>query len=136
MSSSDTGRLHWFRIWWGIGWCWVALVWYLSLTAKPPLPDLDIAFADKYGHLLAYAWLMGWFGNVYQCSHARIIYAVVFVLMGVGLEFLQGIGAARLFEYADMLANTLGVVLGYLLVRGQLGQLLYSIEKRLKRQSA
>jgi len=93
------------------------------------------AFADKYGHLLAYGWLMGWFGNVYQCSHARRVYAAMFVLMGIGLEFIQGMGTARLFEYTDMLANTLGVALGYLLVRTQLGQLLHGFEKRLKRQS-
>ena len=35
--------------------------------------------------------------------------------MGVCLEILQGMGQYRYFEYADMAANTTGVVIGYVL---------------------
>lgn len=112
-----------------MGWLWVALVWYLSLSAKPPLPELDIAFADKYGHFIAYGWLMGWFGNIYFCQVTRMVYAVVFVLMGIGLEFLQGLGEARLFEYQDMLANSAGVLIGFVLTLGKARLLLHKLEK-------
>jgi len=132
MSSFEIKELRWFNFWRVAGWCWVIVVWYLSLTPKPPIPDMGFAFQDKVGHLLAYAFLMGWFGNVYHCRHARIVFAVIFILMGIGLEFLQGMGHDRLFEYADMLANAAGVILGYLLTLGPLRLLLYKIEHLLK----
>lgn len=116
-----------------MGWAWIALVWYLSLTARPPLPDMQIIYADKLGHLLAYGWLMGWFANLYHARHARVVFAVVFVLMGIVLEFLQGMGSARMFEYADMLANSLGVLLAYVLTLGSLRFVLFKLESVLIR---
>ena len=131
MSSSETAPLKYFRLWWILGWAWVALVWYLSLTAKPPLPELDVPFADKYGHFLAYGWLMGWFGNIYFRKHARLVFAAAFILMGIGLEFLQDMGEARMFEYYDMLANTAGVFIGFILTLGKPRNILGTIEKYL-----
>ena len=135
MSSFEIKELRWFNFWRIAGWFWVIFICYLSLTPKPPLPDMGFEYQDKVGHLFAYAWLMGWFGNLYHCRHARIVFAVIFVLMGVGLEFLQGMGQDRLFEYADMLANTAGVMLGYLLTLGPVRLLLHKTEQLLKSES-
>jgi len=84
-----------------------AIVW-LSLTPAPP--QVDVAYGDKIGHLVAYGVLMFWFCQLYR---TRIFYAVGFILMGTGLEVIQGQLGYRSYEVADMLANSLGVLLGW-----------------------
>jgi VanZ family protein len=130
MSLFERAGFKWFGLWWLIGWVWVALVWYLSLTSNPVELDLGTTFNDKIGHALAYAGLMFWFGNLYQCRHARTVYAVIFILMGVLLEIIQGsMTDVRQFSYGDMLANAIGVGLGYLLVLGFWGRVLQKFEQ-------
>ena len=130
MSLFNRAGFKWYGIWWVLGWCWVALVWYLSLTSKPLDIDLGTSFNDKIGHAIAYAWLMLWFGNLYSCRHARISYALIFIAMGVLLELLQGsITNTRQFSYGDMLANGLGVIGGYLLLLGFAAHLLRKVEQ-------
>ena len=91
-------------IWQVLGWLWVAIVFYLSLTPHPPEP-VSFEGADKFEHLLAYGALMLWFC---QLRLARIGLAAGFVVMGVGIEFLQDMTGYRTFEYADMAADSLG----------------------------
>ena len=130
MSLFKRAGFQWFGIWWLIGWAWVALVWYLSLTSHPVDIDFGTSFNDKIGHVMAYAWLMFWFGNLYQCRHARTTYAVIFILMGVLLEFLQGgMTEVRQFSYGDMLADAIGVGIGYLVVLGVFGRVLQKFEQ-------
>jgi VanZ family protein len=118
------------RIWILLGWGWVTLVIYLSLTASPPIPDVEPFKWDKFNHFLAYGWLMFWFAQIYHRTPARIGFALLFIAMGVGMEFLQGLGQTRHFEYADMLANTIGVLVGYVLTLGSLRFILSQIEHK------
>jgi hypothetical protein len=93
-----------------LGWAWVATVIYLSLTPSPP--KIDLESGDKLGHLFAYAVLTYWFCQFYFHS-SRVLYALGFVAMGIGLEFAQRATGYRSFELADMAANTLGVAAGW-----------------------
>ena len=105
-----------FALWFFVGCALIAAVIYLSLTSKSiPLPD--VAMADKVGHLLAYAALMGWFGQLYTRKYELIGFAIIFCILGVSLEYLQRMGGHRMFEYGDMLSDALGVLLGWLLTR-------------------
>lgn len=81
-----------------MGWGWAAAIVWLSLTPSPP--QVDVAYIDKIGHLVGYGVLMFWFCQLYR---TRIFYAAGFVLMGVGLEFVQGQLGYRSYEVADML---------------------------------
>ena len=115
MASSHSDKsLRWTPLWLLLGICLVITVIYLSLTAKPPVV-MNFEFSDKVGHFLAYAVLMGWFGQIFTGRLPLILFALGFVLMGVSLEFVQGMGRHRHFEYADMVANMIGVILGLLL---------------------
>ena len=76
-----------------------------------------IEYGDKISHLLAYATLMGWFGQLYLTFSKQLGLFLIFAAMGIGLEFLQGISGVRMFEYADMIANALGALLGWILSR-------------------
>ncbi len=95
-----------------VGLALIALVIFLSLTPHPPQATAWTE-SDKLGHLLAYATLMAWHAGVYPGRRSRWVWAVCFVLMGVMLEIVQGLGGVRHMELFDMVANTLGVIIGW-----------------------
>lgn len=99
------------RFWLALGWLWIALVLWLSLCPNPPQP-LTFEFSDKLEHMLAYVVLMAWFAVVYRRQERKLA-AVLLVGMGVLIEVLQGWSGYRYFEWADMAANTTGVLLGW-----------------------
>jgi len=94
------------------GWLYAAALVWLSLSPSPP--DPGFAYGDKLGHFAAYALLMFWFAYLYRGLQVRIAYALLWIAMGIGLEFAQGATSYRSYELADMAANTLGVLAGAL----------------------
>ena len=102
-------------VWLAIGYGLVLTVVYMSLTSNPIDTGHLFPYEDKFYHALAYFSLMGWFAQIYHDKFQRNMIAMVFVLMGVTLEYLQSFDPNRMFEYADMAANTSGVVLGMIL---------------------
>ncbi len=121
------------RLWLLCGWAMLVAAVWLSLIGTPP-QVVEIPHLDKLKHLLAYAVLMGWFGQIYTTQGAQRSWLIGLVLMGIMLEFLQGWGGVRFFEYADMLANTLGALLGYWLTRGPLAGTLARVDLQLARK--
>jgi len=113
--------------WLAGGWLLVGLVVYLSLTPHPPEP-MSFANADKLEHGFAYASLALWFCQIYLQARQRAVVVAVLVALGIVIEFLQGLTGYRMFEVADMAANSFGVLLGLLLVRTPLGRLFVWIE--------
>ena len=105
------------KLWLAIGYALVTLVIYLSVTSHPPDTGIEIANFDKVAHTLAYFAMMGWFAQLYHIKKQRIIYALSFVVMGVTLEYVQSFDPARMAEFADMVANTSGVVIALLITR-------------------
>ena len=93
------------------GWALVAAVIWLSVTPRPIETGIDQG--DKLGHLLAYGTLMFWFCVLYRPLRVRTLYAVGFIAMGIALEFVQGWLGYRSFEVADMVADAVGVALGW-----------------------
>jgi VanZ family protein len=113
--SAAGERLRYESLWKILGFGFVLLVVYLSLTPVPR--DLQVGNVFNVGHLLAYLWLMIWFAQVYRAARPRWLWAGAFCALGVALEFVQGMTAYRTFEYADMLLDALGVALGLVLAR-------------------
>jgi VanZ family protein len=58
---------------------------------------------------------MFWFCLLYARRASRIGYALLWIGMGIGLEFAQGQLGYRTYEVYDMYANTLGVLIGWAL---------------------
>lgn len=116
------------KVWLGLGWLWVALVCYLSLVPHPPEP-VSFDGVDKIEHLLAYAGLMLWFCQVYVSRAARIGLLLGLVALGVAIEILQGMGGYRYFEYTDMLANSVGVSVGWTLAHTRMGRMIIQLER-------
>ena len=105
-----TLRFH--SAWRATGWVFVVAVVYLSLTPQPvPIP---VEQGDKFGHLAAYAGLMLWFSQLYSSTRERMLLASGLVALGIGLEFAQLLTATRMFELADMAANSAGVAIGWI----------------------
>jgi VanZ family protein len=111
------------------GWLLVALVVYLSLTSTPPLFPLPFHWNDKLEHALAYGTLMGWFMQIYPSSVEKRYLAAVLIGMGLLMEVLQGFGGTRLFDYWDMAANTLGVLLVWRVLHPKLTDLFFRVER-------
>jgi len=111
LARRHRARLKLRRLWVALGWTWVAAIVWLSLTPAPP--KLDFAHGDKLGHFGSYGALMFLFCMAYQNRSARLLHAAGFVLMGVALEFIQGWTGYRTYDPFDMLANTIGVALGW-----------------------
>ncbi|MEO8145359.1 MAG: VanZ family protein [Betaproteobacteria bacterium] len=93
------------------GWLLAAIIVWLSLTPAPP--RIDFEQGDKLGHFLAYGSLMFWFCLLYGRRASRVAYGLLWIGMGVGLEFIQGQLGYRTYEVYDMYANALGVLIGW-----------------------
>ncbi len=113
--------------WLALGWIWVIAIFYLSLTPNPPQP-MHFWGADKLQHALSYCLLMLWFCQVYRQRISRFVLAMALVSMGVAIEYLQRDTGYRFFEYADMLSNVTGVVVGWVWARTVLGQVFAYLE--------
>lgn len=116
------------RVWLILGWLWIVCVFYLSLMPHPPEPVV-FSGADKLEHALAYVLLMWWFCQLYFGS-LRILLVAAFMAMGVLIEILQGMGGYRYFEFADMLADAVGVMLGFGLAHTVMGRVLMMLEDK------
>ena len=104
----------------------VLLVIYLSVTPHPL--DIPSFHGLKTGHILAYAWLMFWFSQIYRRTPARMVLGVAFIALGIALEYIQGL-VGRDFAYTDMRDDAIGVVIGSILAFTPLGGTLATIER-------
>jgi VanZ family protein len=112
-------------IWKVIGWMLVILVVYLSLTPSPV--EFPVEEGDRYEHALAYATLMFWFAHLHDGFRARVGLALGLIALGVGLEFVQRMTGYRSFQLADMLADAVGVGIGWLVAPPRLPHTLRAI---------
>jgi VanZ family protein len=125
--ESQVVPLRFKRLWIIVGIGFVLLVIYLSLIPDPP--ELGAPEALKLGHVLAYCWLMIWFAQIQRPTRDRLLLAATFCVLGVALEYLQGMTDYRGFEFSDMLINSAGVALGLALARTPLQNGLRSFEE-------
>ena len=113
-----------------LAWSLLALVVFLTLTPSPPKVSMAFVSWDKAQHVLAYMALMWLFSMAWE-GRALIAWVVFLVCVGVTLEWLQGIMGVRVMEIWDMLANSMGVVIGWAISRTPLRLTLVRIESRL-----
>ena len=101
------------RTWMLIGWLGIVLALVFSL-GPPALPE-NSGHTDKFVHLAGYGLLMFWWAQLIVRRRWRL--ALWVVLFGLVLEGLQGLVPNRLPDAGDALANTTGVLLGWLAAR-------------------
>ena len=94
-------------------WVLVAAVVYLSLSTT--ILELPGDPGGRYTHVAAYAVLMFLFVYAYREARAAVLVAAALLAVGVGLEYLQGYTGYRNFDRADIVADAVGIGLGWLL---------------------
>ncbi|HRO62826.1 VanZ family protein [Thermomonas sp.] len=108
----------------------VAVVVVASLLPARELPSLGVG--DKWEHFLGYAVLAAGAVQLYRRRLSWAFMGVVLVLLGIGLEYVQGaMGLGRVADRGDALANTLGVVVGLATALTPLRDALLWIDRRL-----
>lgn len=115
---------------WGLGALLLLTITALSLLPVSS-PDLGLAHADKWHHLLAYIVLSLYFAQLLPPTRgARAALGTVLLTYGIGIEGLQSLLPHRSAEWADVLADLLGIVIGLMLASTRLGEILRHWERR------
>ena len=104
--------LRFAKLWITIGWVLVGYVIFESLRPDPPSFDA-VPDWDKWGHTIAYMVLMLWFAQIYLRRSQRIEIGMALLGLGIAIEFAQRETGYRTFEYLDMVADGVGVLIGY-----------------------
>jgi hypothetical protein len=97
------------NLWLTVGFLLVMLVMGASLMPNPS-HALYFEGRDKLGHFAAYMAITFWFTQIYTRNRVRWTIALGLVVLGISLEYLQRLSGLHAFEYADMGANTAGVL--------------------------
>lgn len=90
---------------------WATVIAVLALSLMPTTPETPGTGWDKTNHLLAYA-LLAWLG---LRAYAGRTWCVLLGLLAHGglIEALQFLTPHRLAEWSDLLADALGLLLGW-----------------------
>jgi len=94
---------------------WLGIVLTLVVSLMPPALDSSGGHADKIVHLAGYAVLTFWWAQLVTRQRWKL--AVAVVLFGVAIELLQGLTPDRQPDLLDALANSSGILLGWLAAR-------------------
>lgn len=91
-----------------------ALIMLLATTMKPgdDMPKIEIPYMDKIVHFGIFG-VLG-FLITYEQRRAQLITLILCALYGAMIEVIQLFLPWRSFEWADMLADTLGAIAGIL----------------------
>jgi VanZ family protein len=120
MNNDGVQKLQLQRLWLSIGAVLVLNVLVLSLMPLSPTSIItEIPFGDKVAHAAVYLVLMVWFGGIIPVRHYHYLFAVL-LIYGAVIEVLQYFVPYRTMEPADLLADGIGLLLGWMLARAGL----------------
>ncbi len=108
------GFAHWVAVrhWRRLFWLAVVAGIVLALRPAPEHPEPWFAQADKVQHGVAFAVLVG-LGCLGQLRPLARLCAGLF-LLGAAIEVAQSFTATRTAEWADLLADAVGIAIGAL----------------------
>jgi len=118
-------RYRWF--WLLLGFGAILLVGVASLISL----NLNSYFSyqDKLVHAVVYAALTAWFMQIYHGWPAWGVIMLSMLVMGLGLELLQGLTPSRAPEALDLLADGVGITLAGVVAWTPLRYTLMKIEQ-------
>ena len=71
---------------------------------------------------------MWWFSLLYPAKRHSLL-ALLFLIMGFGLDYSQSFISTRVFDFRDVIANGIGIMLGWILAKTPLALALVRIER-------
>jgi len=107
VTTQPPRQLQLIRLWSAIGLAMLVVVAFVSLIPAP-----DVGVNDKVSHLLTYCLLVAWFGLL---ARNRIILGwtiIALIAYGMIIEWLQGQTGYRFAEWGDVIANSVGCLVG------------------------
>jgi len=97
---------------------WVAIAWTLSifiLSAIPgkDLPHVDFFQSDKLIHAIIYGCMTFLWAKGFKSMQTGLLWAILFsTFFGMSMEWMQeNFFVDRYFDWMDVLANEIGVIL-------------------------
>jgi VanZ family protein len=123
-------ELRYLRTWRALGILFILIA--LAASLIPVDLRSNISQSDKLYHVVTYSWLMFWFAQLYRKGQHPWL-GLGLIGFGIVVEALQSLTSYRSAEFLDVIANTTGVLGGWVLSRTPLGGLLRAIEQRLGR---
>jgi len=121
-------HLQYKRVWIALGVLLLSLVFAFSMNTMPSVLEA-IMMHDKLVHAFAYAALMMWFSQIFQHNVTRMLLVIGLLLFGIGMELAQGQVPGRTLDYADMVANTLGITCSWALSYTWVGNIFAKAEE-------
>ncbi len=122
------------KLWLLIGLIYIVVIFYLCLRRSTGTTP-SFAHLDKIIHFSAYFIMMSYFAQILKKSSYKKAF-IAFLLMGVLIEFLQLMTGYRSFELLDMVANTSGLLMGWLIFGNYFSNILLFVEKLLNFKNA
>lgn len=94
---------------------WICLIAVLVLALLPPSIDMPTTGWDKLNHALAFGVLALLSSRAYPGHYLRLL--ILLLAYGGLIEVLQSFTTYRFAEWADLLADGIGLVMALLLVK-------------------
>lgn len=94
--------------------CGLLLLSFGVLSALSPLPSSMATLNDKLLHTGGFLAYMLWFGGLFERRFLPGI-ALALTVYGLLIELLQSLTLTRQGEFADLVADVAGILLGWLL---------------------
>lgn len=117
-------------VWVSAGWLMIAIGIVFSLSDSSLVP-MGLDDMGRASHWLAYFLSMAWFGQLYPSRSGNLRIALALIMLGIGLEVLQGIWTDRVASVSDVAANMVGITCGWLALRTRLSTTLPWLDRRL-----
>ncbi len=89
---------------------WLCVIAVLVLSLLPPAPDMPTTGWDKANHAFGFALLAVLGGLAYPGRAVHVLLGLL--AYGAVIEVLQGLTSWRTAEWADLLADAIGLGLG------------------------
>lgn len=92
---------------------WVCVLAILVMSLMPPVPQMPTTGWDKSNHMLGFAVLM--LLGRWAYPGRTVLLVCTLLAYGALIELLQSLTPARFAEWADLLADALGLFAGWAL---------------------
>jgi VanZ family protein len=123
-----SNELRLARYWFALAYMMLLVFGILSL-----IPGPDIGDSDKIAHFVSYAALSAWFSLIVEQRKSLWRILIGLISYGLLLELLQSFTSYRFGDFADVVANSLGVITGLVFYFSPLRSILRKVDNWLAR---
>ena len=112
MNRGGPPELQLRRLWLSVGYLLVFNILILSLAPLDSAPTLTLPYSDKAVHALVFMLLMIWFSGLMPPRLYPRLFLVLLIYGGL-IEFLQQFTPYRTLEFLDVVADFVGLSVGW-----------------------